>query len=52
LNDVDGGAAIFLLGGAVWLSLGIFDFLLLHRTFADISAAPSSGATEAVAHYG
>jgi hypothetical protein len=50
LIDVDGGAAIFLLGGAVWLSLSIFDLLLLRRTFAEISASPSSAATEAMAH--
>lgn len=40
------------LAGGVWLSLSIFDYLLLRRTFAEISASPSSGATEAVAHFG
>ena len=52
LVDVDGGKAVITLVGAVWLSLSIFDFLLLRRTFAEISASPSSGATEAAAHYG
>jgi hypothetical protein len=40
------------LAGGVWLSLSIFDFLLLRRTFADISASPSSGPTEPVANFG
>jgi hypothetical protein len=51
VNDVDGGAAIVFLGGIVWLSISIFDFLL-RRTFAEISSPPSAGATEAVAHFG
>jgi hypothetical protein len=46
LLDVDGGAAIFALAGAVWLSLSVFDFLLLRRTFAEISASPPTAATE------
>ena len=44
--------AIFSLAGVVWLSISIFDFLLLRRTFAGISASPSSGATDVVASYG
>jgi hypothetical protein len=52
LKDVDGGAAVPLLGGIVWLSLSIFDFLLLRRTLAEISASPSSGFTEPVAQFG
>jgi hypothetical protein len=52
VNEVDGGAAIVFLGGVVWLSISIFDFLLLRRTFAEISASPSSGATDVVAQYG
>jgi hypothetical protein len=52
LVDVDGGAAIFALAGAVWLSLSVFDFLLLRRTFAEISACPPTTATETVAHHG
>jgi hypothetical protein len=52
VNDVDGGAAIVFLGGVVWLSLSVFDFLLLRRTFAEISASPSGGVTDAVAHFG
>ena len=40
------------LAGAVWLSLSIFDFLLLRRTFAEISSSPFPGGTGAVAHYG
>src|SRR5579872_6433167 len=38
LLDVDGGAAIFALAGTVWLALSIFDFLLLRRTFGEISS--------------
>jgi hypothetical protein len=34
LVGVAGGAAIFALAGAVWLSLSIFDFLLLRRILA------------------
>lgn len=52
LIDVDRGAAIASLGGVVWLSISVFDFVLLRRTFAEISASPSSGATGAVAQYG
>jgi hypothetical protein len=49
LVDVDGGAADIMLAGAVWLSLSIFDFLLLRRTFAEISA---SSPTAAAMHRG
>ncbi len=53
LRDVDGGKWIFALGGAVWLSISIFDFLLLRRTFAGNAAFPSSGnGEEPVAQYG
>jgi hypothetical protein len=52
LLDVDGGAAIFALAGAVWLSLSASDFLLLRRTFAEISSSPPSAATEVVVHHG
>jgi hypothetical protein len=52
LSGVDGGVVTCLLGGVVWLSISIFDFLLLRRTFAEISGSPSSGATDPVAHYG
>jgi hypothetical protein len=52
VNDVDGRAPIVFLGGIVWLSISIFDFLLLRRTFAEISASPSSAATDVVAQYG
>lgn len=45
LRGVAGGAAIFSLAGTVWLSLSVFDFLLLRRTFAEIS-------TGAVVHLG
>jgi hypothetical protein len=52
LYGVNREVAFSPLAGGVWLSLSIFDFLLLRRTFAEISASPSSGATEAVVHYG
>jgi hypothetical protein len=52
VNDVDRGAAIVFLGGVVWLSISIFDFLLLRRTFAEISESPSAGATGVVAQLG
>jgi hypothetical protein len=52
LVGVDGGAAIFCLAGGVWLSLSIFDFLLLRRTFAEISADPPTTVTEGVVRYG
>ena len=52
LYGVNRDMAFSPLAGGVWLSLSIFDFLLLRRTFAEISASPSSGATEAVEHYG
>ena len=52
LYGVNRDMAFSPLAGGVWLSLSIFDFLLLRRTFAEISASPSSGGTEAVAHYG
>jgi hypothetical protein len=52
LVGIDGGAAIFSLAGGVWLSLSIFDFLLLRRTFAEISDNPPTAATEGVVRYG
>jgi hypothetical protein len=52
LIGVDDGAAIFFLAAVVWLSISIFDFLLLRRTFDEISASPSSGATDVVANFG
>jgi hypothetical protein len=52
VNEVDGGAAILFLAGVVWLSISVFDFLLLRRTFEEISSSPSSRTTEAVAHFG
>lgn len=52
LVGVDEGAAIFALAGTVWLSLSVFDFLLLRRTFAAISSSPRSAATEALVHHG
>ena len=52
LLGVEGGAAIFPLAGTVWLSLSLFDFLLLRRTFAEISASPPTAGTEAVLRHG
>lgn len=52
LLDADGGAVDIELAGAVWLSLSIFDFQLLRRTFAEISASPPIAATEAVLRRG
>jgi hypothetical protein len=52
LSRIERGAAIFSLVGAVWLSLSIFDFLLLRRTFSGISASPPTAATEAVVSRG
>jgi hypothetical protein len=52
LVGLEGGAAIFSFAGTVWLSLSVFDFLLLRRTFAEISASPSGGATGALVHFG
>lgn len=52
LVDVDGGAADIMLAGAVWLSLSIFDFLLLRRTFTEISAAPPTTIPEAAMQRG
>jgi hypothetical protein len=52
LKGIEGGAAIFSLAGTVWLSLSVFDFLLLRRTFAEISASPSDGATGALVYFG
>lgn len=49
---VGAGGGDIELGGAVWLSLSIFDFLLLRRTFAEISASPPIAGTEAVLHRG
>jgi hypothetical protein len=55
------GAGPFLLGpgggdielaGAVWLSLSIFDFLLLRRTFAETSAARPTEGVEAAMQRG
>ncbi len=51
LLDVDGGAAIFSLAGAVWLSLSTFDFLLLRRILAK-SSAPPAAITNPVMHHG
>ena len=45
------GAAISLTG-AVWLSLSVFDFLLLRRIFAETVAAPPVADTEAVLRRG
>jgi hypothetical protein len=44
--DVEKGAATFALAGAVWLSLSVFDFLLLRRIFAEISNFPVAAPTE------
>jgi hypothetical protein len=52
LYGVNRDMAFSPVAGGVWLSLSIFDFLLLRRTFAEISASPSSGTTEAAEHYG
>jgi hypothetical protein len=52
LLGVDGGAAIFALAGAVWLSVSVFDFLLLRRTFAELSTSAPTAATEAVVNHG
>jgi hypothetical protein len=52
LLGVDGGAAIFFLAGGVWLSLSIFDFLLLRRTFAETATNPPTVVTEGVVRYG
>jgi hypothetical protein len=51
LNRAESPAICFLVGG-VWLSLSIFDFLLLRRTFAEISSPPSTEDAGAVAQYG
>ena len=48
--DLGGQASV--LAGVVWLSLSIFDFLLLRRTFEEISASPSAEATDVVANFG
>jgi hypothetical protein len=52
LVGVEGGAAILALAGAVWLSLSIFDFLLLRRTFEEVSASPPAAGTERVVRFG
>jgi hypothetical protein len=52
LIGLEGGAAIFSLAGAIWLSLSVFDFLLLRRTFSEISASPPTGALEAEVPHG
>jgi hypothetical protein len=52
LVGVDGGAAIFFLAGGVWLSLSIFDFVLLRRTFTEISANPPTAVTDGAVRYG
>jgi hypothetical protein len=44
--------AVVALAGAVWLSLSIFDFLLLRRTFAGLSTSPPIAAPEAVVRGG
>lgn len=50
LMSVDGGAVA--VAGAVWLSLSIFDFLLLRRTFAGISASAPTATAEALVNRG
>jgi hypothetical protein len=52
LYGVNRDMAFSPLTGGVWLSLSIFDFLLLRQTFAELSASPSSGATKPAAHFG
>jgi hypothetical protein len=51
LFGVYSGTVIASLAGVVWLSLSIFDFLLLRRTVAEISASPPRRATGVVANY-
>lgn len=36
----------------MWLSLSVFDFLLLRRIFAAIAASPPTAAPEAVLRHG
>jgi hypothetical protein len=50
LMSVDGGAVA--VAGAVWLSLSIFDFLLLRRIFAGISASAPTATAEALVNRG
>ena len=52
LYGVNRDMAFSPLTGGVWLSLSIFDFLLLRQTFAELSASPSSGASKPAAHFG
>jgi hypothetical protein len=52
LKGLEGGAAIFSLAGTVWLSLSVFDFLLLRRIFAELSPSQSDGATGALVRFG
>ncbi|HUP02543.1 MAG TPA: hypothetical protein VMU19_01055 [Bryobacteraceae bacterium] len=52
LIEVAQGAAVFALIGAVWLSVSIFDFLLLRRIFAEISAAQPAATGEAAESHG
>jgi hypothetical protein len=50
LMSVDGGAVA--IAGAVWLSLSIFDFLLLRRTVAGISSSRPTAITEELVNRG
>jgi len=50
LAAFDRGGAILGLAGIVWLSLSIFDFMLLRRTFDDISAVPTTAGPESHHH--
>ncbi len=52
LADVEAGAGIISLFGAVWLSLSIFDFLLLRRTISEIAGSPPAEASEEVVRFG
>jgi hypothetical protein len=52
LSSVKGGAASISLAGAVWLSLSIFDFLLLRQTIATLSAGLPTVGAEAVMQRG
>ncbi len=52
LLRVEEGAAILSFAGTVWLSLSVFDFLLLRRTFNEISVSSTDGATGGVVHFG
>jgi hypothetical protein len=50
LLSVNGGTVA--LAGAVWLSLSIFDFLLLRRAFAVLPASPRTATTQPLVHGG